>query len=161
MLAAVHTLATSKGKWDNINGLIALGVSSANTYAGARNAQDKSSTPLTLTDALKSQFVDQFNPLNSFGSLTGQMTGPDGQPVAMNCTTSPSDCLFTLGVSFRYSAFESQKTWTESHIARKNPVLAAKRSASTPLIRTRADWRLIPFYGMALSGIDVEARNSH
>ena len=107
MLAAVATLANSKGKWDNINGGIALGIASARTFGAATNVKLSDGSYLgTGKDGLIGALAQQFNPFPSYDA------------VAKGCTTAPTDCMMALGVSFRYSAWESQKSWTESHISK-------------------------------------------
>ena len=95
MLAAVSELTTKRKR--GINEWINLGLTTSQTLSAAQQTMRK--------DGVIGALVKQFNPL------------PDVAGVAAGCTKNASLCLMQLGASFRYAAWTSEQTWTESHIS--------------------------------------------
>ena len=109
MLAAVSKLAENKGR--GVNEWINLGLTTSRTLAAVKPiaGSDGSWTGTTqagLINALAGDFAKQFNPF------------PNPGDVASGCKQASLDCMFALGVSFRYAAWTSEKTWTESHVSK-------------------------------------------
>lgn len=96
-LAAVHRLATSRGGWDTVNGLIGAGY--AISSVGADVAADFGR--VGSTSGLREAFARQLNPFDELGNLS----------------LNPSSESFLNGITFRLGVYESREEWTESHIS--------------------------------------------
>ncbi len=94
-VAAVHHLATSKGSWDTLNGLIGAG------YAAARFGADINFDARGADDTIASAFARKLNPFSELGELS----------------LDPTSQAFLNGITFRLGAYESREQWTESYIS--------------------------------------------
>ncbi|MBL8573799.1 MAG: hemagglutinin repeat-containing protein, partial [Hyphomicrobiaceae bacterium] len=112
LLAAVHDLATGRSR--GVSGALSLALGSLRTLDAAGKA---AMGPPTLTDGL----VQQFNMSKTLGFdpmqlLSGNTSGFTS--AAAGCVSDPTSCTFLGGVSLRFTAWSSQRTWTETTVSR-------------------------------------------